>query len=207
MLPHALRHLRLARVGIVGLGWALLVLSGPAAAAGPVETCRQTVAEGLRILNDPQGRPPERKPLQQERLWAVLAEGFDFTEFSKRVLAEKWAAFLPAQQAEFVDAFSRFLGNYYLEQLLNYYTSETVTCRDQEVLGPGRAVVKAEVVWMSRPVPVEVRMLKHAGRWRAYDVSVIGFSAVAIYRAQFREIMRTHSPAQAIALVRSRINE
>jgi len=67
--------------------------------------------------------------------------------------------------------------------------------------------VKADVVWMSRPVPVEVRMLKRTGRWRAYDVSVIGFSAVAIYRAQFREIMRTHSPAQAIALVRSRINE
>jgi ABC-type transporter MlaC component len=60
---------------------------------------------------------------------------------------------------------------------------------------------------MNRPFPVEVRMLKHAGRWRAYDVSVIGFSAIAIYRAQFREIMRTHSPAQVIALVRSRMDE
>jgi len=47
MLRQALSHLRLARVGIVGLGWAILVLSGPAFAAGPVETCRQTIAEGL----------------------------------------------------------------------------------------------------------------------------------------------------------------
>ena len=50
MLRQALSHLRLARVGIVGLGWAILVLSGPTFAAGPVETCRQTIAEGLRIL-------------------------------------------------------------------------------------------------------------------------------------------------------------
>jgi phospholipid transport system substrate-binding protein len=207
MLRQALSHLRLARVGIVGLGWAILVLSGPAFAAGPVETCRQTIAEGLRILNDPQGRSPERKPQQQDRLRAVLAEGFDFTEFSKRVLAEKWSAFLPAQRAEFVDVFSKFLGNYYLAQLLTHYTNETVTCQGQEMLGPARAVVKADVVWMNRPIPVEVRMLKQAGRWKAYDVGVIGFSAVAIYRAQFREIMRTHSPAQVIALVRSRMDE
>lgn len=207
MLRQALSHLRLARVGIVGLGWVVLVLSGPAFAASPVETCRQTIAEGLRILNDPHDRAPERKPLQQERLWSVLTEVFDFTEFSKRVLAEKWDAFLPAQRTEFVDVFSKFLGNYYLAQLRKHYTNETVTCQGQEMLGSARAVVKADVVWMNRPFPVEVRMLKHAGRWRAYDVSVIGFSAIAIYRAQFREIMRTHSPAQVIALIRSRMDE
>ena len=207
MLCQALRHLRLARVGIVGLGGAILVLGAPAFAAGPVETCRQTIAEGLRILNDPQGRTPEATPLQQERLRAVLADGFDFTEFSKRVLAEKWDAFLPAQRTEFVDVFSKFLGNYYLAQLLKHYTDETVTCRGQEALGPARAVVKADVVWRSRPIPVEVHMLKRAGRWRAYDVGAIGFSAVAIYRVQFREILRTHSPAQVIALVRSRMDE
>ena len=88
MLCRTLRHLRLSRIGIVGLSCAILVLGGPALAAGPVETFCQTIAEGLRVLNDPQGRSAERKPVQQERLWAVLAEGFDFTEFSKRVLAE-----------------------------------------------------------------------------------------------------------------------
>jgi ABC-type transporter MlaC component len=207
MLPRTLRHLRLSRIGIVGLSCAILVLSGPTFAAGPVETFCQTIAAGLRVLNDPQGRSPERKPVQQERLWAVLAEGFDFTEFSKRVLAEGWDAFLPAQQTEFVDVFSKFLGNYYLAQLLDHYTNETVTCQGQTMLGAARAVVKAEVVWRSRRIPVEVRMRKQGGRWRVFDVSMIGFSAVEIYRAQFREIMRTHSPAQVIALVRSRLDE
>lgn len=50
MLRQALSHLRLARVGIVGLGWVVLVLSGPAFAAGAVETCRPAIAEDLRIL-------------------------------------------------------------------------------------------------------------------------------------------------------------
>jgi phospholipid transport system substrate-binding protein len=207
MLRQALNHLRLPRVAIVGLAWAILVLSGPAFAAGPAETCRQTVAEALHILNDPHNQSPERKSLQQERLWGVLAEGFDFTEFSKRVLAEKWYAFLPAQRTEFVDVFSKFLGNYYLAQLLKHHTDETVTCQSQEMLGPARAVVKADLSWMNRLIPVEVRMLKHGGRWKAYDVSLIGFSVVQIYRTQFREIMRTHSPSQAIALVRNRMDE
>jgi len=35
MLRQALSHLRLPRVGIVGLGWVILMLSGPACAAGP----------------------------------------------------------------------------------------------------------------------------------------------------------------------------
>ena len=39
ILRQALSHLRLPRVGIVGLAWAILVLSGPAFAAGPAETC------------------------------------------------------------------------------------------------------------------------------------------------------------------------
>jgi hypothetical protein len=38
ILRQALSHLRLARVGIIGLGLAILVLSGPAFSAGPVET-------------------------------------------------------------------------------------------------------------------------------------------------------------------------
>jgi len=38
MLRQALSHLRLPRLGIVGLGGSILVLSGPAFAAGPVET-------------------------------------------------------------------------------------------------------------------------------------------------------------------------
>jgi ABC-type transporter MlaC component len=206
-LAHAFIHLRWPRIGTLGLCWAMLVLSGPVLAAGPVESCRQTIAEGLRILNDPQGRLPEAAPRQQERLRAVLAAGFDFTEFSKRVLAESWNAFLPAQRAEFVEVFSKFLGNYYLAQLIKRYTNQTVTCQGQEALGPARAVVNAEMVWMNRRVPVEVRMLEKAGRWRAYDVSVVGFSAVEVYRGQFREIMRTHSPAQAIALVRRRMEE
>jgi ABC-type transporter MlaC component len=207
MLRRTLRRLGLWRIGIVGLSCAILVLNGPAFAASPVETFCRTISEGLRVLNDPQGRSPEYKPAQQKRLWALLAEGFDFTEFSKRVLAEGWDAFLPAQQTEFVDVFSKFLGNYYLAQLLDHYTDETVTCRGQTMLGTARAVVKAEVVWKSGRIPVEVRMRKQSGRWRVYDVSMIGFSAVAIYRAQFREIMRTHTPTEVIALVRSRLDE
>jgi ABC-type transporter MlaC component len=60
---------------------------------------------------------------------------------------------------------------------------------------------------MDRPIPVEIRKLKTRGRWMAYDVSVFGLSAVQAYRAQLMHLLRSHSPAELIALVNSRMDE
>ncbi len=116
-------------------------------------------------------------------------------------------AFTPREQAEFVDAFARFLGMYYLGELQKRYTDERVRIESQEIISPARARVSATLVWMERAIPVEIRKLKSRGRWRAYDLSVFGISAVQIYRAQLADILRTRSPADVIALVRSRTEE
>jgi len=63
------------------------------------------------------------------------------------------------------------------------------------------------VIWRNREFPVEIRMHASGGNWKAYDVRVIGISAVQIYRDQLQEIMRTHSPAQVIELIRQRLAE
>ncbi len=165
------------RIGFFILTWTAASLAGTAGAEGPAEASRKSITAAIRILKDPALRSLEHKPLQQERLFEVLAEWFDFAEFSKRALAEKWGAFTEPERTEFVEAFSRFLGKYYLGELQKRYTDEQVAVDRQK---------------------------KH-GRWKAYDVSVFGVSAVHVYRAQLMQIMRSHSPAELIALVNSRI--
>ena len=155
----------------------------------------------------PAYRAEGQRAAQHRRLCEVVYRDFDFAEFSKRVLADQWARFSADQRVEFVEVFARFLAEHYMARLQERYTNEAVAVRGTEPIAPGRAMVSTGVTWRGREFPVEVRMHLSAGRWKAYDVSLLGISAVQIYRAQFQAILRTHSPAQVIALVRSRIGE
>lgn len=195
------------RIGVFILTWASASVTGAALADGPAEASRKSIVAAIHILSDPAYQPVELRPLQQERLFEVLTEWFDFTEFSKRALAEKWGLFTESERTQFIDAFSRFLGKYYLGELQKRYAGERVTVERQEIIGPTRARVIATVRWMDRPIPVEIRKLKTRGRWMAYDVSVFGLSAVQAYRAQLMHLLRSRSPAELIALVNSRMDE
>ena len=206
VLPEVARA-KARRGGLVGrclLVVSLLMLATAAHGSQPMDDLKNSIDDGLRILQDPHYQPADRKALQQQHLRQVLYRDFDFAEFSKRVLADQWKLFTDAQRFEFVEVFSRFLADHYLARLQERYTDEKVVVRGQEISAPGRAVVKSGVIWMNREFPVEVRMHARSGKWKIYDVSVIGISAVQIYRAQFREIMRTHSPSQVIELITRR---
>jgi ABC-type transporter MlaC component len=186
---------------------AVLVMAPAANANAPDDAVRQIIEDGRRILKDPYYRPAERKTLQQERLRALLYRDFDFDEFSRRVLADKWALFSPAQREEFVQVFSRFLADFYLSRLQRSYTDETVTVSDQAIIASGKARVRADVIWRNRKLPIEIRLHDRGGNWKMYDLSALGISAVQLYRAQFQEILRTQSPAEVIDLIRGRLRE
>lgn len=213
-MPLSIGILHRARRIARGAALVLFLLSAAAArpsaagaAEGPAEASRKSIAAAIRILEDPAYQGADQKRLQRERLFAELTQWFDFAEFSKRVLADKWNTFTEPERAEFVDAFARFLGMFYLGELQRRYTDERVRIESQEIISPARARVSATLVWMERAIPVEIRKLKSRGRWRAYDLSVFGISAVQIYRAQLAEILRTRSPADVIAIVRARTKE
>ena len=201
------RRRRCGPAGTLLLVATMLALATAAYGSQPMDTFRKSVDDGLRILNDPYYQSADRKALQQHRLRQVLYRDFDFTEFSRRVLADKWALFTARQRIEFVEVFSRFLADYYLAQLQAYYRNDKVVVYGQDMIAPGRAVVRSGVLWKGREFPVEIRMHARSGSWKAYDVCVIGISAVQIYRAQLQEIMRTQSPTQVIELIKHRLEE
>jgi phospholipid transport system substrate-binding protein len=186
---------------------AVMVEPPAANASQPGDTVKRIIEDGRRILQDPCCQSVERKLLQQERLRDLLYRDFDFVEFSRRVLADKWGSFSPNQREEFVQVFSRFLADFYLSRLQRSYANESVTVRDQTIVAPGRALVRANVVWRHQEVPIDIRLHTRGGSWKIYDLGALGISAVQLYRAQFQDILRTRSPADVIELIKGRLQE
>jgi phospholipid transport system substrate-binding protein len=189
------------------IGCLLICTAIPALADGdqPIEALQKGVEAGFRILKDPEFSDAERKEAQQQKLRIILEQLFDFRIFSKKVLAANWKNFSPSQRKEFVRVFAEFLGKFYMGKLQEKYKDESLIYVGQEMISATRALVNIKVVWKGRKVPVDLRMIKHKGLWKVYDIQFLGISAVRNYRAQFRSLLSKETPAQVIDHIKERI--
>lgn len=176
-------------------------------AGGPLEDLRRGVDRGIRILEDPRFEDAVLKKDQQQKLWEVALQIFDFREFSRRVLASHWKTFTPQQRNEFSQAFAEFLGKFYLARLQTQYNGEKIFYVDQKLVSKSRALVGIKVLWKNVEVPVELRMKKKDGTWKVYDLSALGISAVGNYRAQFNWMLQNETPDQVIASIKEKIRD
>jgi len=192
---------------IIAYIFLFLVIAVPAlsSAGGPLEDLRRGVEKGIRILEDPRYEDDSLKKDQQQKLWEVTQQIFDFREFSRRVLASHWKTFSPGQRNEFSRAFAEFLGKFYLGRLQTRYNGERVYYVDQKLISKSRALVEIKVLWKNVEVPVKLRMKKKLGNWKVYDLSAMGVSAVGNYRAQFNSILQNQTPEQAIEALKEKI--
>jgi phospholipid transport system substrate-binding protein len=183
-----------------------IIAAPPWSYAGqPLEDLRRGVDKGLEILEDPRYEGAALKKVQQQKLWEVTQQIFDFREFSRRVLASHWKKFSPQQRDEFSQTFGKFLGKFYLGRLQTRYNGEKIFYRDQKLISQSRALVEIKVLWRNIEVPVKLRMKKKHGSWKVYDLSALGISAVGNYRAQFYWILQNNTPRQVIELVKEKI--
>lgn len=174
-------------------------------AGDPLEDLRRGVDRGIQILEDPRFEDDSSKKVQQQKLWQVMLQTFDFWEFSRRVLASHWKKFTPQQQNEFSQAFAEFLGKFYISRLQTQYNGEKIFYVDQKLISKSRALVELKVLWKNVEVPVELRMKKKHDTWKVYDILALGISAVGNYRAQFSEILQKNTPEQVIEIVKEKI--
>jgi len=100
-----------------------------------------------------------------------------------------------------------FLGKFYLGRLQDRYNNQKVIYLGQQIISKSRALVEVEVHWRNLKVPVELRMTNLSGRWKVYDLSVLGINAVNNYRAQFKSILSRETPQQIIARIEDKIAE
>jgi phospholipid transport system substrate-binding protein len=190
----------------------LLIIAGaPSASFGqqpqPLAVLQQGIDQAIRVLENPRFQDAERKKEQQQKLWEIMLEFFDFKEFSKKVLGPYWKKFDLQQKDEFVRVFGEFLGKFYLGRLQDRYNNERVIYQGQHLIGDSQALVEIEVLWRDLKVPVKLRMTNRSGKWKVYDLSVMGIDAASNYRAQFKWILSRESPQQIIGRLKEKITK
>lgn len=171
----------------------------------PLEAVRQNIENGIRVLEDPQYDDDSRKAEQQLVLYDIMQQTYDFSEFSKKVLGSHWYKFSTRQRSEFVKVFSEFLGKLYLGKLQNRYSGQKVDYLKQQMINASNALVEIEVSWKKIKVPLTLRVTNRSGKWKVYDLSVLGINAVSNYRAQFKSMLAKESPPQIIARLKDKI--
>ena len=181
----------------------------PAAALDeqPLEALQRGIDKGISVLEDPQYKDDSQRSEQEQKLWEVTKEIFDFKEFSRRVLASHWKKFTPRQRDEFVELIGEFLGKLNMRRLQARYNGEKIFYIEQKIISKSRASVEIKVLWKNLEVPVNLRMKKNHGKWKVYDLSALGISVVSNYRAQLHQILQKKSPEDVIEIFKDKIRE
>ena len=187
----------------------ITLITAPASALGeqPLEALQRGIDKGIRILEDPQYQDATQRNKQAQKLWEATQEIFDFKEFSRRVLASHWKNFTSRQREEFVKLMGEFLGKPNLRKLQSRYNGERIIYADQKLISKTRALVEIKVLWKNLEIPVKLRMKNNQGKWKVYDLSALGISAVSNYRAQFHQILQEKSPEEVIEIFKEKIRE
>lgn len=183
----------------------LIIVPTISFAQDPLEAVRQNIENGIRVLEDPQYDDDSRKEDQQEVLWEIMQQTYDFRVFSQKVLGSYWYKFSPRQRDEFVKVFSEFLGKFYLGKLQDRYNGQKLYFLRQQMINDSIALVDIEVSWQNIKVPLTLRVTNRSGKWKVYDLDVLGINAVSNYRAQFKSFLRKESPQQIIGRLRDKI--
>ena len=172
-------------------------------AASPLETIKPQVDRALGVLRDPALKAESAKAAKEKKIWEILDTVFDYTELSKRTLAQNWKRFSLDQQKEFISLFGKLLGTVYMDRIIAY-KDEKVVFGKVTNLSDKTAEVQSEVVQSSKSIPIHYRMIIVNGEWKVYDVVIEGVSLVQNYRTQFRDILTTKSPEDLLKTLREK---
>ena len=172
-------------------------------AATPLETIQTQVDRALEVLRDPALKAESGKPVKEKKIWAILDGIFDYTELSKRTLAQHWKQFSPDQQAEFTSLFGKLLGGVYMDRIVAYKDEKIVFGKVTNISDKS-AEVQSEVLQKSKSIPIYYRMILENGEWKVYDVVIEGVSLVQNYRTQFREILTNKTPEDLLKTLREK---
>jgi len=185
----------------------ITLITAPAPAEQPLEALQRGIDKGISVLEDPQYQDDSNNIEQAQKLWEATQEIFDFKEFSRRVLASHWKNFTSRQREEFVKLMGEFLGKPNLRKLQSRYNGERIIYADQKLISKTRALVEIKVLWKNLEIPVKLRMKNNQGKWKVYDLSALGISAVSNYRAQLHQILQEKSPEEVIEIFKEKIRE
>ena len=186
------------------LGTTSIPESKPSPAKGtPTEAMKTTVRQALEVLQDKALKKPERTDERVTRLKKIADTIFDYGEMAKRSLGGQWIKLEEREQQEFVGLFTEFLTATYVEKI-HSYSDEEVKFLNERLEGD-YAEVKSIMVGKKTETPLDYRLMKKDGEWKAYDVVVDGISLVRNYREQFATILRSSSYEDLVLTLRDKV--
>lgn len=183
-----------------------LICPVSALAGAALDTVKGHADKVLDVLRDPALKAEAAKKTKKEKLRAISEKMFDFTELSKRTLANNWKKLSPEQQKEFVELYKSILGDAYSNKIMAY-SNETITFTKEVPLSEKTVEVQSTVVRQSAEIPIYYRMILQDGAWRVYDVVVEGVSLINNYRSQFKEILANKSPEALLETMRKKVGK
>jgi len=122
-------------------------------------------------------------------------------------LARNWKKFSPKEQNEFVDVFSEFLGNIYVDKIQGEFHNEKIAYLNQKIVKKTRAMVRTNILRESLEIPVDYKMKLFGGEWKIYDVNIEGVSLVKNYRIQFKKILLKNSHQHLIEQIQKKLKK
>jgi phospholipid transport system substrate-binding protein len=181
-----------ALVLVVAMGAPVAALTIPSlvrgSATGEATTLLEnTVSQVLNILKDHQTPQNERR----RKLIEVVAPRFDFTDMARSSLGYHWRQLNTAQQEQFIQLFTAFMEDAYLNKL-EAYSDQKIEFSDERAIGSDDREVSTRVVSPGRAeeaTKVDYQLQRHGDQWKVYDVMVDGISITANYRNQFNRLI------------------
>ena len=163
----------------------LLVSATAFAQSAATDTMKAAVDNIVVIVNEREFSAPEDKRA------AILSEVqgvFDFSEMAKRSLGANWKKVSQDEQEEFINAFSDFLADTYINRV-DQVKPGMIEFNDEKVKG-NKALVKTSIMVDEETFPLDYKMYNNEGKWMVYDVIIENVGLIANYRNEFAGIMR-----------------
>ena len=182
----------------------LLIWPASASAGQALETVKANSDKVLDVLRDPSLKPESAKKAKKDRIRAISEKMFDFTELSRRTLAQNWNKLSPEEQKEFIHLFRSILEDAYADKILSY-TDEKIVFSKEVSLTEKTVEVQSTVFRKTVEIPIYYRAMLKDGVWRVYDVVIEGVSLINNYRTQFREILANKTPEALLETLRKKV--
>ena len=183
-----------------------MIIPLPAFAGVPLETVKVHVDKVLDVLPHPALKPESAKKIRRDKIRAIAETMFDFTELSKRTLAQNWSKFSPEQQKEFISLYKSLLEDTYSDKIM-MYTDEKILFTKELSLTEKTAEVQSTVIRKTDEIPINYRVILKEGVWMIYDVVIEGVSLINNYRSQFREILVNKPPESLLETLRKKVGK
>ena len=149
---------------------------------------KQTIDNGLRVLEDPALAGKDKTPERRKRLWEEIGFIFNMEEMAKRALGRYWKERTPEERKEYVELFTVLIKNTYLEKTDTYSGENVVFLRERQDEGYYKVQTNF-ITKTGKEIAVDFSLINNNGKLQIYDIIIEGVSLVNNYRSQFNNIL------------------